>query len=481
MDTTNNNDVPLVVDLDGTLTKTDLLYESANYALTRNPFSFFKMVLTLFKGRGALKSSLSEHFKPQLSELPVNAEVIHWLKAEKQRGRKLVLATASHEKLAQQMSEHFNFFDEVLATSDSRNLKSAIKRDALVDLYGEKGFDYIGDASADKPVWKAARYSHAVSPSASVLFWLKKNTLLKNVFKNDSSPLKAFMHALRPHQWSKNLLLFVPLLTAHLYTDMQSVWVSLLAFVIFSITASSVYVLNDLVDITNDRHHPRKCKRPFASGQLSILTGWLIWPILLLLAIISGLLILPAGFMSVLCIYYLSTMGYSFYFKRKPLTDVLMLAGLYTLRIIAGTTALNISPSFWLLSFSMCIFLSLAFMKRVGEFKTTLTVSNSKQLKGRGYVSGDFELISSMGVASGFLSLVFMALYIHDQEVIKDYNCPQILWLSCPLLLFWIARTWLITHRGKMHDDPVLFAVKDKVSLLTGTLLIFLIIIARYF
>jgi phosphoglycolate phosphatase-like HAD superfamily hydrolase len=266
--------VPLVVDLDGTLLKTDLLYEGSNASLTLNPFNLFRLLRKLFKGKAALKADLSAQHQPNFAELPMHAPVIDWLRQEKQQGRQLVLATAGHRQLAQQAADYLGCFDEVLATDDQHNLIGRHKRDALVARYGEGGFDYVGDAAADKPIWQVARVAHAVSPSRSILGWLKKNTQLGQVFRKQSSTLKAFVKALRPHQWAKNVLLFVPLITAHLYMQPDAIMTTVWAFVVFSITASSVYLLNDLVDVKSDRQHPRKCKRPFAAGNLSLLTGW---------------------------------------------------------------------------------------------------------------------------------------------------------------------------------------------------------------
>lgn len=478
----SNRDIPLVVDLDGTLIKTDLLYENINACLTSHPLSVFSTIKSLLQGKAALKTALSVQYQPDFCHLPFNAAVIDWLKAERQGGRQLILATASHEKFALQAAAYLGIFDEVLATDAHRNLKSGIKRDVLVERYGEKGFDYVGDTSADKPVWQAARYAHVVAPSKSLLTWLQQQADLKQVFSTaQGSAGKAFMRALRPHQWAKNGLLFIPLLTAHLYTEATSVWLSLLAFLVFCITASSVYLLNDLVDITNDRQHPHKRQRPFASGQLSVLVGWLAWPLLLLLAFSIGMLTLPLAFMAVLAIYYSLTLGYSLYFKRQPIVDVLVLAGLYTLRIVAGTTALGVALSFWLLSFSMYIFLSLAFMKRVSDMKLCFDTADAEhRLAGRGYQQDDFALINTMGVVSGFLSVVFLALYVHSQEIVQHYHYPALMGLLCPLLLFWVLRAWFITHRGGMHDDPVWFALKDSPSWVTGGLFVLIFLAGKY-
>ena len=473
-------DTPLVVDLDGTLIKTDLLFESINYLLTKKTFHALKAIVSVFKGKHLFKSKLALQFTPDFSEIPINKELLEWLKIEHKKGRTLILATASHKKYAMKAADFFGFFDDVIATDEEINLKSKNKRDFLVERFGEKGFDYVGDSKADKPVWKAARYSYAVSPSKTTYDWLYNNVQIKYVFENEkSSKHIVFLKSLRPHQWAKNLLIFIPLLTSHLYNSNVAISSSVLAFIIFCTAASSAYLLNDLSDLSNDRNHPRKCHRPLASGELSILSGWLIWPLMFFLSLLLAVIKLPVAFVFVLITYYSLTVVYSLYLKTKPIIDVIVLAMLYTLRIIAGTSALDINLSFWLLSFSMFVFLSLAFVKRVSEFKALLPNKNIR-VTGRGYLRDDFEIVSSMGVVSGFSAVVFLSLYVHEQSSMNYYTHPEILWLLCPLLLFWIVRIWLITHRGGMFDDPVVFVLKDKLSRVIAITIMSLFVLARY-
>ncbi len=283
-----------------------------------------------------------------------------------------------------------------------------------------------------------------------------------------AGPLPSLLRAMRPHQWLKNLLVFIPLLAAHQYGDGSSVVKALFAFLIFGLTASSVYLLNDLVDIRDDRHHARKKHRPLASGRLSLLHGWLAWPLLLMLA---AVLTSPLGaglriqFAASLAAYLLLTAAYSLKLKQIAIVDVLTLAILYTLRIIAGAAAIAVPVSFWLLSFSMFIFLSLAFIKRYSELWSAHAEGRSGVLRGRGYEAQDLQLVSSLGGSAGYTAVLVLALYIQDSHTASLYATPALIWLACPLLLFWISRAWLIAHRGQMHDDPIVFALKDPVSL----------------
>lgn len=457
----------LVVDLDGTLIKTDLLAETASRFLIEQPFRFFKLLVWLAEGKGALKSRLAESTSIDVASLPYNEELLSWLRTEKAQGRRIVLATASHRLLAEQVAVHLDLFDEVLATDGITNLKASAKRDALVSRYGEQGFDYVGNDWPDVPVWQSAAKAHVVSSSASLIEKTRSHGNLGVLMGDGKPPLAvALLRAMRPHQWMKNLLVFIPLLAAHQYMQVASVMQALLAFVVFGLTASSVYLLNDLVDVADDRHHARKRNRPLASGNLSLLHGWAAWPVLLLFAfLLAGPLGgLPWRFMASLALYFVLTMVYSLRLKQVPIVDVLTLAGLYTLRIIAGAAAIAVPLSFWLLSFSMFVFLSLAFIKRYSELRSAREAGKVGILRGRGYDPQDLELVSSLGGSAGYTAVLVLALYIQDAHTVSLYATPTIIWLACPLLLYWISRAWLIAHRGNMHDDPIVFALKDRVS-----------------
>jgi len=300
-----------------------------------------------------------------------------------------------------------------------------------------------------------------------------------------SSIAGSILKAMRPYQWVKNVLLFVPQITAYsasnaAVTSVSSISHMVIAFVVFCLTASSVYVLNDLLDVLDDRHHHRKRYRPFASGELSLLLGWILWPSLLVAAGTLAAFVLPSTFFAALVGYFVLSFAYSYTLKQKVVLDVLTLAALYTLRLIAGAAAVSVPLSFWLLAFSMFFFLSLAFIKRFNELQVALKAGHAGALRGRGYVpEQDLEIVSSMGVAAGYLAVLVFAMYIQDTHTAALYRTPQLMWLACPLLLGWISRVWLIAHRGKMHDDPIIFAIKDRTSWLIGVCLIGVFYLAK--
>ncbi len=471
---------PLVVDLDGTLIRTDLLVESASQFLIQHPFQFFKLLQWLLRGKTVLKAELAQQAQLDVSSLPYNREVLAWLQLQKRTGRRLVLATASHRVLAEQVAQHLQLFDEVLATDGEANLKAEAKTDALVQRFGEGGYDYVGNDWPDLKVWAKASVAHVVTRSTALLARAKAQGQVGEVWHGDaSSTLVTLFKAMRLHQWMKNLLVFVPLMAAHQYLDMQRDGLALMAFVVFSLTASSVYVLNDLVDVQDDRHHARKCNRPFASGALSLLVGWVLWPVLLGLAAALSWAYLPTWFSVSLGVYFVLTVAYSLSLKQLAVVDVLTLAALYTLRIIAGAAAIDVAVSFWLLLFSMFIFLSLALIKRYSELKVARDAGKSGALRGRGYEPDDLELVSSLGGSAGFIAVLVLALYIQDGQAAHLYATPQLIWLACPVMLFWISRAWLIAHRGRMHDDPIVFALKDKVSWGVAVFMLAVLALAR--
>jgi 4-hydroxybenzoate polyprenyltransferase len=470
----------LVVDLDGTLILTDLLLESANKYLTEHPFQFFKPLLWLLDGKIKLKTELAQLVNLDVSTLPYNLDLIDWLKLQKNQGRRLVLATASHKVLADQVARHLNIFDEVLATEGDVNLKAAAKTDALVARFGEGGFDYVGNDWPDLQVWAKAHTAHVVGASSALLARVRSLGNLGKVWStNVPSTWLSILKAMRMHQWLKNLLVFVPLLAAHKYTELDRDALALMAFIVFSLTASCVYLLNDLIDLQVDRQHLRKRDRPFASGTLGLLKGWAMWPTLLMFAVALSVSFMPTLFTVSLGVYFVLTIAYSLRLKSMVVVDVMTLAGLYTLRIIAGAAAIGVAVSFWLLLFSMFIFLSLALIKRYSELKIARDAAKQGSLPGRGYVPDDLEMVSSLGGSSGFIAVLVLALYIQDAQTARMYVTPQLIWLVCPALLFWIARAWLIAHRGRMNDDPIVFAIKDKVSWGVGTFLLVVLALAR--
>lgn len=434
------------------------------------PLRLFKPFSWLAKGKTALKEGLAHATQIDVSVLPYDPAVIELIESERRSGRTVVLATASHYTLAERIAEHLQLFDQVLATNAERNLSAQRKRDLLVEHYGEGGFDYAGNSHDDIPVWASARHAYVVNPEPGVERRAKAQGNVEHVIRSNQSAPKDWLKALRMHQWMKNALIFVPLLAAHQLANPLLLWQGILAFLFFGLCASSVYLLNDLLDLADDRHHLTKRHRPFAAGRLSIKSGLLVFPILLIGAFAGALLFLPWQFSGVLAAYYILTLAYSLSLKRHMAVDVIALAMLYTMRIIAGAAAFSLSLTFWMLAFSMFMFLSLALVKRYAELREARRKGHTEKTRGRGYYPDDLEMISSLGAASGYLAVMVLALYIHDQTTVSLYTYPQIIWLACPLLLFWITRIWMLTHRGQMHDDPVVFAIRDRTSLVIGVL-----------
>jgi len=465
-----NNTTPLVIDLDGTLIRSDMLVESGFAFLKQNPLHLFSMVNWLLTSKARLKRELAEKVDLDVTTLPYVPEVLAFIKEEKSKGRKIVLATASHMIYAKKIADHLELFDDVIATESDVNLTSTQKAERLVSLYGKKGFDYAGNSMDDITVWPFARESIVVNPEAGVLSKAKKIGNISKIIDAKLPLAKTLLKAFRIHQWAKNALIFVPLLASHQISNLDKIADGIIAFIVFGLCASSVYLLNDLLDIQDDRHHQTKRKRPFASGALSIKTGVLLFPLLLIGSFMGAYLLLPLPFLFALAAYYVLTVLYSFSLKRIVVVDVIVLAILYTMRMIAGTFAFEVSLTFWMLAFSMFIFLSLALVKRYTELAEARSAGNLEKARGRGYYPDDLEMISSLGAAAGYISVMVLALYIQDASTISLYTRPQFIWLACPILLFWMSRVWLLAHRGQMHDDPVVFAIKDKVSIVVGLL-----------
>jgi 4-hydroxybenzoate polyprenyltransferase len=466
----NTSACPLVIDLDGTILRSDLLVESALAHVRSHPDEAFHPLYWLSRGKAYLKERLAESNDIDAARLPYNEPLIDFIREARDDGREIVLATASHRIYAEQIADYLDVFDRVLATEGSTNLSAGTKRDALVAEFGEGGFDYAGNSRDDLQIWAVARHAYLVDPEFGVEAAARKLGNVEAVINTPGQPLRLWAKAMRLHQWTKNLLIFVPLIAAHQLGNAALLLDGLLAFLFFGLCASSVYLLNDLLDLEDDRHHPSKHRRPFASGQLSLKSGLALIPVLLAVAFFGAFLLLPWQFGAVMGVYYLLTLTYSLSLKRLMMIDVITLGMLYTLRIIAGTFAFGVTPTFWMLTFSMFLFQSLALVKRYAELREARRKGDTGKTRGRGYFPGDLDMIASLGSASGYLSVLVLALYVQDVNIVVLYNHPKVIWLSCPLLLFWISRMWMLTHRGQMHDDPVVFAIKDRSSLVIGVL-----------
>jgi 4-hydroxybenzoate polyprenyltransferase len=460
--------IPLCVDLNGALLQTDVLSELVCLAI-RKPFTGWKLPFWFLCGRAHLQAKLMASVQLNAHSLPLNEELLGFLKREREQGRQLFLVAGTGVHVGQAVSEKTGLFDAVICNPNGPELSGEKKAALLVERFGKGNFDYAGTSPADLPIWAVARKAIVVNASQTVLRELKKAGQVEAVFSREKT-LSMLFRALRPHQWSKNLLIFLPLMGAHCWSDLGKLTQTLTAFGAFCLCASSVYVLNDLLDLESDRHHFKKRYRPFASGRISLVYGLIGAPLLLLASVLVGLE-LPLSFLATLAIYYALTLLYSFWLKQIEILDVLVLASLYGIRVVAGGYAAQVTVTDWLLAFSMFLFVSLAFVKRFTELQWVRR-ENRETLKGRGYQTGDAELVSSMGVVSSYLSVLVLAFYITNPAVTQLYHKPAALWLACPVLLYWNSRIWLLAHRKKLHDDPIVFALKDKQSWFIGLILL---------
>ena len=469
-----NESLPiLVVDLDGTLIKSDMLLESFWSSFARDWRTPFFAASGLMRGRAALKARLANRWPPDVSTLPYSREVLDFIESWRDSGGKTALVTASDQRIADRIAQHLGIFDEAHGSDGETNLKGPAKAAFLVERFGENAFYYAGDTTADLPVWEAA--ADAVTVGLKPALKAKVDAMHPKAthLAPPKSSLPAIMKAMRPHQWLKNLLIFFPLLAAHIL-DTGSLIQAALAFVAFSLVASSVYLLNDLLDLDADRSHPRKCRRPLASGAMPLSQGMVIMPILLIAGVAIAIMLAPL-FLLVLAVYYLLTLTYSLWLKRKPIIDICTLASLYTLRVAAGGAATDIPLSVWLLAFSAFLFFSLAAVKRQAEL-VDMANRGLEVVAGRGYRVGDLPIVAQMATASGFVAVLVMMLYLNEPSVMTRYHNPTLIWGACLILLYWIARMILISQRGKMEDDPVVFAARDRVSQIAFILIIGLFI-----
>ena len=451
----------LVVDLDDTLIRTDSLFEAFWFACTAKWYTPLITTAALVRGPLALKERLAKVASIDPARLPYNDDVLEVARDWRERGGRVALVTASVQPVADAVAAHLGLFDEAHGSKDGINLKGSYKARFLKDKFGSEGYAYIGDTVADIPVWELAAEAVTVNPSKS--FRTRVEALGKDATHLDAFPRKPrdYLRALRPHQWLKNLLVFAPMLAAHELT-WSAMMYSVLAFVAFSLVASSTYVLNDLLDLAADRAHPRKRNRPFASGAARVSHGTFMVPAL---AIAGGIIAFMSGpvLFALLLAYSALTTAYSFWLKRMVVIDICMLAVLYTMRILAGSVATGIPASVWLLAFSTFFFFSLASVKRQAELVDGIAVGTTRA-EGRGYHVDDVSVISNMAVSSGLVSVLVLALYTNSAPVRELYNAPEVLWGICLVLLFWNSRIAILTHRGEMHDDPLVFAARDKVS-----------------
>jgi len=454
--------MPLCVDLDGTLAKTDLLLETIVSAVRKNWTHLFRIPAWFLSGKAAAKSRLATIGSIDPSTIPYNDNLVEYLRRESESGRKIVLATASDRNIAEPIAWHLGFFDAVIASDGVANLKGETKANALVDLYGERGFAYVGNSRSDLAVWRRAKSALLVNTNRSVSRTVAALLPIERKFHDRKPMLHAFMREIRPHQWIKNTLVFIPPLAGHLLLDATVFFRTLVTFAAFCAAASGIYLINDLLDLETDRSHPQKRNRPFAGGELPLQFG-LAGPILMALALTIGFAV-SSGIMVIVSIYLFLSLAYSKYLKTKPLVDVFCLAALYTIRVFAGGVASGSGVSIWLLNFSGFLFLSLGLLKRYAEYSSRNQTKNSKVNSRRGYTVKDSIFIMMMGIGSTFISSLILGFYVNSMQAQIAYRNPFLLWGIVPLILFWQCRLWLSTVRGYLHDDPIVYAAKDKIS-----------------
>ncbi len=467
----NRNNLPLAVDLDGTVIATDLFWEALVRLFKSNPLLLFLAPFWLLRGKAFIKQELARRVSIDAKSLPYRAKFIEFLRGEKAQGRRLVLATGSPKPFADAIAGHLGLFDQVMATEGEINLTSSRKRDALVAAFGDGGFDYAGNSVEDIKVFEAASNAIIVAPDKVAARYHAANGGL--LIPGQKQTLKTLLKLLRVHQWAKNVLIAVPAVLANDFLNFDTGIEILLAFVAFSFLASAIYIVNDLFDLDSDRRHKTKRNRPLASGLVSIPSGVMI--AVALVAVSAAVsMYLPLLFQLVLLGYAILTTAYTVAFKRMLLIDVLALAGLYTVRVIAGAAATQIEVSFWLLAFSVFFFLSLALVKRFVELDTT-TETETGKISGRGYRVTDRQVLAEAGIAATFSSVLVLALYIDSDQVKLLYERPYLIWMLCPIVLYLSLRIWVLARRGEMHEDPVVFILSDwrsQFMVLAGALLV---------
>ena len=471
------NVVPLCIDLDGTLVRTDLLIEAIFSLIKNNVGYVFLLPLWLLKGKAHFKHQIADRVDLEAAFLPYNQELLDYLRKQKEEGRPLILVTGSNIKFAQHIAEHLKLFDKVMASDQRINLIGHNKAEQLVNIFGKNKFDYVGNARCDLAIWAHSRRAILVNPKTKLKAVVLKLTEVGRIFEDSEKRIPAYLGALRLHQWTKNILVFVPLIAAHKLGEPALLLPAILGFFAFSLCASGVYLLNDLLDIPADREHPRKRYRPLAAGTLSSPHA-----IVMVSFLVSGgiglAFTLPMKFMAYLVVYLGVTLAYSMWIKRVVLLDVIALAALYTLRIMGGGAAVSIEPSFWLLALSIFLFLSLAMVKRYSELQVAQK-SGKLSVSARGYLVEDLEGLAGLGQASGYIAVLVLGLYINGDMVRNMYSRPMLLWVLCLILLYWISRVWIIARRGQMHDDPVVFAIRDKTSLVSAMAALGVLTLAR--
>jgi 4-hydroxybenzoate polyprenyltransferase/phosphoserine phosphatase len=458
------NALPLCVDLDGTLITTDSLHEAFAVAAT-DPQALFGAAQRLVQGKAAFKQAIYARAELQAAHLPYNAEFLEYLKAQRAAGRTMILVTAADRRIADAVSAHLGLFDEVLSSDGAVNLRGQAKADRLVERFGERGFAYAGNDHTDVHVWQRAGAAVLVGVPSAVAAKVTTLVPIEAQFLRPALRLQHVIRAMRPHQWAKNVLVFLPIVVSTGLLDLRAWIATAILFVSFCCAASSIYLFNDLTDLNADRSHPRKRNRPIAQGVLSVKAAMLIS---LALAATALLLAAPIGGVFIVLGYAALSTSYSFVLKEKALVDVFVLAGLYTTRVVAGGIISGHKATDWLIVFAIFAFLSLALAKRVAELVGTRARASGQKLNRRAYSDQDIPILQLFGVASGVVATVVLALYLQSLAAHSLYAHPTYLLIVVVIVLFWFCRVWLQTARGEMHDDPLVWAIKDRASIVLG-------------
>ncbi|MCP5041804.1 MAG: UbiA family prenyltransferase [bacterium] len=461
---------PVYVDLDGTLISTDMLWETLWSLLCQSPLSIFSLPFWLAKGKAGFKHELATRVQFDARLLPYRGEVLDYIDAARVGGRRVVLATASHRSIAEPIAEHLGRFDAVMASDAETNLSGAKKLAAIEADAGPRGFEYLGNDAHDVAIWQQARSATLVAPSRAARAASGGFRGQVSEIETPHAGLRPALAALRSYQWVKNALLWLPIFLAHELDDPAKLASVFVAFATFCAVASAAYMLNDLLDIESDRRHPRKRTRPFAAGTLPITTGIAIAAVLALGGFGLSFAVLPLAATGMLAIYAVLTVSYSLYLKEKLFVDVLVLAGLFTHRVLSGAVAAEVRISPWLLAFSLFFFLSLALLKRYAELLAIEDAGGDRNAR-RAYQVLDIGLVENMGLAAGYMSVLVLCLFVSSDDVSKLYPNPELLWLVMPLFLYWISRMWFLARHKILLDDPVLFSTTDGASWLTGILI----------
>ncbi len=453
--------LPLCVDLDGTLVNSDTLLE-AIFALPFNR-KLLSCFLGLFSGRAVFKKRVAESCVLSPASLPYNSQLLAYLREQKAAGRRIILATGADILMARRVAEHLQIFDEVIASDGGENLKGHTKARMLSARFGQKRFAYAGNSRADLPVWCAASSAVIVNAPRRVADMARKTAAVEKVISDRPSRFVALVRAMRPHQWVKNILIFVPIITAHAIGDVVGLLHAFIAFGAFCATASSIYLVNDLSDLAADRQHPRKCKRPFACGAAPLHVG----VGMAILLFCAGLCLASSAHVLIIVLVYATlSVTYSARLKELPLVDVFTLAALYATRLFGGGRSSGYAVSFWLLAFASFLFLSLALVKRVAELK--IVWFGGIEDRPAWLPIRDTPLLEMFGCGSAVAASMVLALFVQNEATAERYTSPGLLWCLVPLVLFWQFRLWLATSRGQMGDDPITFAAGDWVTWLVG-------------